>query len=322
MKTKSLSLTKQVLKERKQLEATVDGLQPLIKIGLSKMEEIRKTKQMITNCQAQIDANENVEFEVEVNMPKKIELPAGQYITNCNKCYVTCATSHNLFGIPNDGDKAGCWAMDSSGNCRICPEKCKWNMHVNQPYRWEFVKQKQSTSSDAIKQKYKAELKRKLRAEQLVKVLEKDVDDNTKIVHQRVDTVARCIQKLDEIALRPNPFSTPQYIDLIIDAEQQEKRLGFKERIESLKKLRQMAVITSRIRNNEPLLSLDQKDDLDDQADDADEDDDDNDYSNQDRYSYSNAQTAFADDDDNYDCASSVSSASTYRQKFNNSFWG
>ena len=144
--------------------------------------------------------------------------------------------------------------------------------------------------------------------------MEKDVEDNIKIVHQRVDTVAKCIQKLDEIALRPNPcVLTPQYIDLIIDAEQQEKRPGFKERIESLKKLRQMAVITSKIKNKESLLSLDRKDDLNDQAE------DDDDYSNQD--TYSNAQTAFADDDDNYDSASSVSGASTYRQKFKNSFW-
>ena len=49
MKTKSLSLTKQVLDERKKLEATVDGLQPLIKFGLTKMEEMRKTKNMISS---------------------------------------------------------------------------------------------------------------------------------------------------------------------------------------------------------------------------------------------------------------------------------
>ncbi len=48
MKTKSLSLTKQVLEERKRLETTVDGLQPLIKIGLSKMEDMRRTKQMLS----------------------------------------------------------------------------------------------------------------------------------------------------------------------------------------------------------------------------------------------------------------------------------
>ena len=70
--------------------------------------------------------------------------------------------------------------------------------------------------------------------------------------------------------------------------------------------------IQSRIKNKESLLSLDRKDDLDDQADED---------SNQDTYSYSNDQTAIADDNNSYDCASSVSSASTYRQKFKNSFW-
>ena len=134
-------------------------------------------------------------------------------------------------------------------------------MHANQPYRWEYVTEKQGTSSGAIKQKYEAELKKKLTAEELVNVLERDVENNNKIALQRVDTVSRCIQRLDAIALRPNPFSTPQNIDLIIDAEQQKKRLGFKERIESLKKLRQMAVITSKVRNNESLLTTDRKDD-------------------------------------------------------------
>jgi ferritin len=182
-------------------------------------------------------------------------------------------------------------------------------MHANQPYKWEYVKQKQTTSSDAIKQKYESELKRKLTAEELINVLQKDIDQNAKEVLDRVNTVSSCIQRLDAIALRPNPFSTPQYIDLIIDAEQQEKRLGFKERIESLKKLRQMAVITSKVKNNESLLSLDRKDDLADQSDDYDDDDD----------TYSNARTAFVDDGDNYDGAS-LTSAATDRHKFQTSF--
>jgi GTP-binding protein EngB required for normal cell division len=275
MKTKSLSLTKQVLDERKRLEATVDGLQPLIKIGLSKMEEMRKTKQMISNCQAQIDANENVELVVEVTVPKKVDIPAGLYLTNCNKCYVTC---HYPCMIPNDDGKVSCWAMDhgmprSIRSCRVCPENCIWNMHANQPYKWEYVSEQQATSSNAIKQKYEAELKRKLTAHELIQILQKDLDDNEKAVLERVNTVSRCIQRLDEIALRPNPFSTPQYIDLIIDAEQQEKRLGFKERIESLKKLRQMADITSKIKNKESLFSEDGKDGGENLAADDDEGD-------------------------------------------------
>ncbi|KAK7938292.1 hypothetical protein WMY93_001618 [Mugilogobius chulae] len=41
METKSLQMTKEVLKERKQLEAAVEGLQPQVKAGLAKIEEIK-----------------------------------------------------------------------------------------------------------------------------------------------------------------------------------------------------------------------------------------------------------------------------------------
>jgi hypothetical protein len=134
-------------------------------------------------------------------------------------------------------------------------------MHSNQPYRWEYVKEKQVTSSGAIKQKYESELKKKLTAKELVEILEKDVEDNNKIVLERVEMVSKCIKRLDEIALRPNPFSTPEYIDLIITTEQREQSVGYMERIKSLKKLRQMAIITYKVRNKENLLSLDEKDD-------------------------------------------------------------
>jgi hypothetical protein len=50
----------------------MDGLQPLIKINKAKMEEMRKTKQMITTCQAQIDAHENVEFE-PLRLPDELQ---------------------------------------------------------------------------------------------------------------------------------------------------------------------------------------------------------------------------------------------------------
>ncbi|EFX64709.1 hypothetical protein DAPPUDRAFT_333912 [Daphnia pulex] len=238
MNTKSLALTKQVIDERKRLEVTVDGLQPLIKIGLTKMEEMRKTKMVIANSQAQIEANENVHFEIEVTRPKQIQIPTGRYLTNCNKCHVTC---HNPCVIPNDDGKVECAAMDRSmpegtRTCTICPNKCIWYMHSNQPYRWEYVKEKQVTSSGAIKQKYESELKKKLTAKELVEILEEDVEDNNKIVLERVEMVIKCIKRLDEIALRPNHFSTPEYIDLIITTEQREKSVGFKERIESLKK--------------------------------------------------------------------------------------
>ena len=250
MTTRSLSLTKEVLDERKHLEAMVDGLQQQNKFGLAKMEEMRKTKQIIENCRNRIKGNENV--KIEVTVPERENIPPGLYVTICNKCHVTC---HYPCTIPNDDNKANCRAMNpftwnkDSRTCRICPEKCHWKVHSNQTYKWKYVKQKKLTSAIAIKEKYEKELKRKLTAEELIEVLQKEIDANDKDVLERVNTITHSIKRLEEIALRPNPFSTPQYIDLIIVAEQQEKQPGFNERIESWRKLRQMALIM----NNEEL---------------------------------------------------------------------
>ena len=259
MTTKSLSLTKEVLEERKRLEAAVEGLQPLIKIGLYKMKEMRKTNDVIKNCLSQIEANENVKFDVKVTVPKKVKIPDGVFANNCNKCRVTC---HYPCKTSDEREKYRCHAMTfnpfvvpSNRTCRICPENCIWSSHSSKCYKWENVTETRKISSDAIKEKYeKALKKKKLTAEELIKVMENDVKEIDRNVLKRVEIVSRCIKRLDEIALRENPSSTLQYIDLLIDTEMQEKKEGFVERIESLKKLRQMTEITLKVANNETLL--------------------------------------------------------------------
>lgn len=63
---------------------TVEGLQPKIHDGLTKMEELRKTRIFVSNNEAQIDANVDVEFEVEVNVARKIDISnTGHFLTNC-----------------------------------------------------------------------------------------------------------------------------------------------------------------------------------------------------------------------------------------------
>ena len=251
MKTQSLSLSRQVLDQRKRLEATVEGLQQLIQRGLVKMEEIRKIRQAMVDNQAQIEANVDVQIEVEVTEPQKIDIShTGRFLTNCSKCHVTC---HYPCAIPRDEDKAGCAAM-TNGICHVCPERCIWNVHFNQTYKWEYVKVKKTVSSDEVKEKYEKLTNKKLSAQELVQVLEQDLRGIEAQVLESVTTVAQSIQRLEEIALRPNPFSTPQYIDLMIASEQQEKKPGFNERIDSLRKLRQQAEITHKIRTGQSIL--------------------------------------------------------------------
>ena len=258
MKTKSLSLTKEVLKERKQLEATVEGLQSLIKISLSNLEEMRKLKQVVSNSQAQIDANRNAQCEFQVNVPKKVEIPSGTFLTNCKKCKVTC---HYPCSSEEDGNKFDCSAMDKSmpettRRCNVCPNKCLWTFHTHQPYKWEYVQDKQTTTFDAIKAVLDPSLNTNMTSEDLIQSLEKIMKENKVAMLEKVEMITKCIIRLEEIALRPNPFSSAQYIDLIIDGERGEQRPGFEERVESLERLRDMALITNKVINKSPLFEI------------------------------------------------------------------
>ncbi|MBN3290864.1 STXA protein, partial [Polypterus senegalus] len=122
LETKSLRLTREVLKERKHLEAAVQGLQPQIQIGLSKMDQIQKLRQVLEKHEAEISTNKNYEIEFDINKPVQIQITTpGEFITNCANCHFTC---HHPCSIADDREKHGCAAMNSDGLCNVCPGKC------------------------------------------------------------------------------------------------------------------------------------------------------------------------------------------------------
>ena len=110
-----------------------------------------------------------------------------------------------------------------------------------------MVKEKVQRSSDAIRQQYQGAKDEAVTNEQLLASIQKEIDEyETQLMELMQDTYP-CIQRLDEIALRPHPFSAPAYIDLMIAAEKQEHRTGYQQRIATLQKLRQMAEITAKL---------------------------------------------------------------------------
>ncbi|XP_072406441.1 uncharacterized protein [Chiloscyllium punctatum] len=252
METKSLRLTKEVLRERQQLEAAIEGLQPQIKMGLTKLEEIRKTQQALNQHQLDLDANKDFEYEVESTVSVKIDISgSGNYITNCQKCFITC---HYPCGIPNDNDKVGCAAMNQHGYCTVCPGKCIWSVHFNQKYSFKYETKKEKKTYAELKEKYEKASGEKMTQQKIMKKLQQELDDVQDVVLELIETSSQCILRLEEIALRPNPLSTPEYIDLLIQSEKEEAKPGFRERIQSLNTVKQQAEIMAKIARNEELL--------------------------------------------------------------------
>ncbi|XP_039599310.1 uncharacterized protein LOC120522434 isoform X2 [Polypterus senegalus] len=256
MDDKSLALTNEVLKERKRLETAVEGLKPQIKAGLIKLEEIRQTRDILNKHITNIENNKNFEYEVEVTETIRESIAGtGKFITNCQKCNFTC---HYPCKLPNDKDKIKCAAM-KDGVCTVCPGKCVWSVHSNQQHRFIYETKKVRKTYDELKKIYEEAKGEKMTTEQVFERLQHELDVVEEELHKLIEVSHYCIKQLEEIALRPNPLSTPEYIELLIQAEKQEAKPGWMERVKSLQEVREQAVIIEKLRRNEKLLPSEQK---------------------------------------------------------------
>ncbi|XP_045203650.2 uncharacterized protein LOC123556762 [Mercenaria mercenaria] len=242
VETKSLKTTKEVLDERARLEATVKNLQPQLDAGLSKVNGLKQEIQIIERNKSLIKDNKNFEYEVDETKQKKKELPRGQHVTNCTNCHFTC---HENCAFANDHEKARCIAMDqSTGNCKICPDKCHWQKHANTPYIFEYITVKVKKKYADMQQKYKEATGKLLTQEQIVEKLGEELNDLLDDIEDMMAVIKSCNERLKEIALRPNPLSMTEHIDLMIENEKLEKKDGFLQRINILNDFRKRAQIS------------------------------------------------------------------------------
>ncbi|XP_039592057.1 uncharacterized protein LOC120515271 [Polypterus senegalus] len=256
MDDKSLALTNEVLKERKHLETAVEGLQPQIKAGLIKLEEMRQTRDILNKHITDIESNKNFEYEVEVIETKRESIAGtGKFITNCQKCNFTC---HYPCWLPNDEDKIRCSVM-KDGVCTVCPGRCVWSVHSNQQHRFIYETKKVKKTYDELKKKYEQAKGEKMTTEQVFERLQHELDVVEEEVHKLIEVSHDCIKQLEEIALRPNPLSTPEYIELLIQAEEQEAKPGWMDRVKALQEVREQAMIIVKLSRNEKLLPSEQK---------------------------------------------------------------
>ncbi|XP_075034338.1 uncharacterized protein LOC142095288 [Mixophyes fleayi] len=251
LETKSLKLTKEVLRERKQLEMTLHSLQTQIKAGLVKLDEIRKTEEALKQNKDRMAANKDFKYEVEITVPVQEEI-SGNFITNCQQCHFTC---HYPCMIPDDKDKHGCAAM-RDGSCTQCPGKCVWNVHFNQKYKWDYVTKKEKRTYDQLKANYEAAFGEVMTVENMAKELNSEYGIMTELVYKHISNSSQSLKRLREIALIPNPLSTTEYIDLMIQSEEQDVKPGYQERIKSLKEVREQAEILQKIEKGEEVLPV------------------------------------------------------------------
>ncbi|XP_062905774.1 uncharacterized protein LOC134347306 [Mobula hypostoma] len=246
MEAKSLCLTKEVLKERKQLEAMVEGLQFQIQNRVTKSVELLKTEQTLNQFEKLLETNKDFEYEVDTTVRGKKETDSYNY--NCKKCEFTC---HSPCSSANGVMAYMCTVMDWWGYCKVCPQKCNYMNHINEQYKfYDKIKKEKRTYND-VKEKYEKAYGEKMTVTKIKEKLKHELSEVQDEEQKLIEQISQSIRRLREIALRPSPVSNTEYIELLIQSEKEEANPGFKDRIEALRSLMEKAKLIQKVAKKE-----------------------------------------------------------------------
>ncbi|XP_063875966.1 uncharacterized protein LOC135108974 [Scylla paramamosain] len=264
VESKSLVLTKDVLRERKSIEVYIEGIEKEIRVGLSKLNTLEKEKKLLKEHEFEIEKNKNYTVEVEEDVYEK--KPSNSFLfpgmRNCLKCERTCCqncVAHTL-GL---GD-LGCYAMSNSAAhslgsgfgaifgfpptsmnkssmCLVCPSHCPAAEHQICDYMFYVTRKKSVKTVDEIRERYEKARGKKLTAQNLIDEIQAEYEEGQEKILQMADCVRKSLERLREIALRPDPLSTVEYIDMMIKNEERTAKAGWQERVSQLNQIRQMA---------------------------------------------------------------------------------
>lgn len=150
-------------------------------------------------------------------------------------CNYTC---HYPCYIAEDKQKNNCAAINSSGNCTVCPKKCHYTHHKNAPFRIEIKMVKEKTTLKDLEKKFYDSKSNLSRFEQIRNGLYNEFRDIQVKCLKVQEEIKKSVDRLKQIGLNSNPLSQNDYIDLLIESEKNQRKPGWQGRIRGLEGLK------------------------------------------------------------------------------------
>ena len=242
MEPRSLVLTQEVLRERRHLEAKVESIHQKIKVRLMKQEELTIEKDLIKKYDIYNDEYKNVVYETPTPVIYRRETNKDVLVTSCHGCHMTCdpVCSAKETYIMNDG------------HCMVCPGKCPSEIHSSCHFIYSLGRKKSIRKIKGLKRRFEGTTRTKLTP---VEIIENDLHSLNVEIGKLVEEARNCLEKLREKALRPNPLSTTDYIDLMIEEEEYLAGPGWKESVRQLEKIKDDASIMKMLQKDHANIS-------------------------------------------------------------------
>jgi hypothetical protein len=232
----SLLLTREVLRERESLHATIQGIHQLIANGIAELDKIKQERQMLEQCKLDIEANHNFTKTISVQRAEQIHSPPGLFVTNCIVCNMTC---HKGCTFKNNSDKKYCYVMNCDGHCTICSKKCMWHEHENQLFYWQMKIVTETVTLEKLKAKYMDAKSKETTIQAMLATMQQAYNRIKQDLAAHVEEARKHVNRLGEIAARPDPLSSADYINLLIQSEQSKKKPGWQVRINHLREVKE-----------------------------------------------------------------------------------
>ncbi|XP_053638161.2 uncharacterized protein [Cherax quadricarinatus] len=233
--SRNLFLTNYVHNEQGQLQIYIAGKHSEILAGLNALAKLEKEKAVVYMHRTDIDNNNNLTYTVKEEVCIQVEIPPGQYITKCQLCNRTCQEN---FPLADDTTKYNCWATTNT-DCFVCPQKCNRSMHKNFPFKDVYQMVQRNKTTDELRKRYQ-KAQQSLPAEHLYLEIQDEFNSLQLEVLETIESVKKSLERLSEIALKPNPLSSVEYIDIMIDSEKSQAQPGWQRRVEQLELLRKV----------------------------------------------------------------------------------
>ena len=242
---------KRVLTDKHQLALILLEVQRKIFAGREKIDQLDSEKKLLEDHKSEMENNEKFEYEVTTTKFERKELPSGKKALNCRNCFSTCNYPCEL---ENEAEAYNCIVMNSHDSClaccTICPSKCGWEMHRLEKFRYEHKKQKEKRIISSLKLKYKEAKDGHDKAKKRISELEEEISKTEKDVVVMTEQARECKQRLNEIAMRLRASTVADYVDILIQAEMNERKDGYQQRIDALNELKETDKILDRLEKN------------------------------------------------------------------------
>ena len=216
------------------------------------MDELQQEETVLERLRVEASdlKSKELKYTVKVVNQKKVDLNPGEYVTNCIQCNFSC---HYPCKIAEDELKWKCAAMNRSEGgekavCKVCPGKCEWQKHFNNPYRIEAYEEEEERTLDDLLNRFETVKSDKNAVKITVDKIRQKVKDLQRKVFEMICEAQQILARLDEIALKPNPLTELDYIDLLIQSEEQEGKPGYMKRLEYLQEARHNAKLMHQLK--------------------------------------------------------------------------